>query len=91
MTRMSKSISLALVGTSLLLAGCGKRRDQMTEEERREYDARHSGGRGYISGHGFFWGGGGRGSSSSSGHTGSPSSSVSSRGGFGGSGHAVSS
>jgi hypothetical protein len=70
---MTKSISLALVSSSLILAGCFRSHSQTTE--------RHTGG-GHGGGHaltGFHGGSGGK----SGGHVSSRS------GGFGSTGHAV--
>jgi hypothetical protein len=93
--RMSKSVSLVLVGSSLVLAGCfarnppaqaaDKDKDEETDKEKRTSGTGHSG---HYHG-GSFWGWGSSGSRSrpgTSGNAGAPRS-----GGFGSSGHAAAS
>lgn len=88
MTRMTKSISLVLVSSSLILAGCPAP-TPLEETKEEEKGTSHSG-RGF---HPRYYGGGhspGAHSHTSGSSSGRPGGHVSSHsGGFGGSGHAV--
>jgi hypothetical protein len=101
MTRMSKSISLVLISSSLILANCSRRETPPAEatdkeaEQEKDMEQRSAGGGSGSHYHPWYYGRGSswvyRGSSSRAGTSGSrPASTGSVRsGGFGSTGHAV--
>ncbi len=92
MRKSSQAISLALIGSSLILSGCISRTPQPggdgpPDSGRSGPSSGHGGG--YYYGGGHYYGGGGVVPAGPVGPAGGKSPAVSPRGGFGGAGHAA--
>jgi hypothetical protein len=84
--RAAKSVSLVLIGSSLILAGCGRTDDTAQDTSPSTAPYGHGGGY-YRGGHTMYVSRGGRGGEELRGGTTGVGSTV--RGGFGASGHAA--